>query len=103
MEIFEIKNLDCSKKENRIILLKEFAKQFGFKRKPSKNEIGKFSEKLEKKYGIALTLFIDKANKKIQANLNIENSYSSFLVDSLLEAYIKQCLIIKKIVKGRKK
>ena len=103
MEIFEIKNLDCSKKENRIILLKEFAKQFGFERKPSKNEIGKISEKLEKKYGITLTLFIDKVNKKIQANLNIENSYSSFLVDSLLEAYIKQCLIIKKIARGRKK
>lgn len=103
MEIFEIKNLDCSKKENRIILLKEFAKQFGFERKPSKNEIGKLSERLERKYGITLTLFLDRINRKMQANINIENSYSSFLVDSLLEAYIKECLIIKKVIKERKK
>lgn len=103
MEIFEIKNLDCSRKESRKKLMKEFMKQFKLEEVPEKEKIGRISQKLEKKYGITLTLFLDRTNRKMQANLNINGTYSSFFVDSLLEAYMKQCLIIKKIVKEGKK
>lgn len=103
MEIFEIKNLDCSKKENRKKLLKQFMIEFGLEEKPSNEKIGNISEKIEKKYNAILSLYLDKEKRKIQANIRMGDQYSTFLVYSIVEAYIKHCMIVKETIKNKKR
>lgn len=103
MEIFEIENLDCSVKKNRVVLMKEFMRVFKLSNIPSKEEIGRISEKVERKYNRSLSIVADKGKLKIQANIRNGDAYSIFYVDSLIEAYIKECLIIRQQVLNERK
>lgn len=103
MEIFEIEKLDCSVKKNRVVLMKEFMRVFKLSGIPNKEEIGRISEKVERKYNRSLSIVADKSKLKIQANIRNGDAYSVFYVDSLIEAYIKECLIIRQQVLNERK
>lgn len=102
MKPYQIKNLDCSVKKNRVILMKQFMKEFKFDDIPTKGEIGKISKKLEKKYGMILV--IAKAKEKLLISIRTDvHSYSCMECDSVIEAYLKHCLFVKYMVKYRKR
>lgn len=104
MEIYKFKYLDCSKKENRIKLMKWFMKTFKLKEKPTKEQIGKFSKKLENKFNYSMKIIGEQSKDKISISVRLPGgSYSTFFVDSLIEAYIKECMIIKNLEMNKRK
>ena len=78
-------------------------KEFDLDEKPSNEQIGIISSKIEKRYGAILNIALDKVNKKMQASIRMGDQYSTFLVDSLIEAYIKHCMIVKETIKNKKR
>ena len=48
------KNLDCSKKENRIILVKKLCEVLGVDKKPEKDELKKICKNLSKKFSVSI-------------------------------------------------
>lgn len=104
MEIHQFKYLDCSKKENRIKLMKWFMKTFKLQEKPSKEQIGRFSKKLEKKFNYSMKIIGEHSREKIFISVKLPGgSYSTFYVDSLIEAMIKECMIIKILEMNKRK
>lgn len=104
MEIHQFKYLDCSKKENRIKLMKWFMKTFKLQEKPSKEQIGRFSKKLEKKFNYSMKIIGEHSKEKIFISVKLPGgSYSTFYVDSLIEAMIKECMIIKILEMNKRK
>ena len=57
MENYEIKYLDCSKVQNRILLLKETKKVLRTDDKLSKERLKKIVKSLQKNYGINIRVF----------------------------------------------
>lgn len=102
MKIFEIKNLDCNIKENRKTLMKEFVKVMKLDHVPDKEEIGRISNKVEKKYKCKLRIFLDK-DKNLMASMERGNSFSTFSVETLTEAFIKECMIARLLVLNERK
>ena len=101
MEIYQIQNLDCSEKKNRVKLMKAFMKAFGMEEIPSKETIGKCSRSIEKKYGYTIAIFNTK--QKLMLSIGKNGSYSISYVDSVLEAYMKHCLIVQEYLKYEKR
>ena len=102
MKILEIKNLDCSIQENRKILMKEFVKVMKLDHVPDKEEIGRISDKVEKKYKCKLRIFLDK-DKNLMASMERGSSFSTFSVETLTEAFIKECMIARLLVLNERK
>lgn len=101
MEIYQVNNLDCSIKQNRIKLMKAFMKAFGMKEIPSKEMIGKCSKSIENKYGYKIAIF--NTIPKLTLSIGKNGSYSVLNVDSVTEAYMKHCLIVKAYIENGKK
>lgn len=102
MEIYKIKNLDCSVKKNRIKLMKLFMKEFKIDKIPGKEKVGRFSKKLEKKFNMPLVIAKAKDCLVISIRTDV-HSYSCMECHSVLEAYLKHCLFIKYMVEYQKR
>ena len=57
MEIYEIKNLDCKKKEHRKKILQETMKVCKLQEKPDIEQLQDICKKIKKKYGMKLCTF----------------------------------------------
>ena len=98
MKIFEIKNIDCSKKEHRQKLVKETMKVCKLEEKPKIYQLKKKKKKIKKKYGMKLRTFPkDKINFKTNmASVEIDQGqFSTFDYDSKYECLCKYILIVK--------
>ena len=104
MEIYQFKYLDCSKKENRIKLMKWFMKTFKLQDPPTKEQIGRFSKKLENKFNYSMKIIGEHSKEKIFISIKLPGgSYSTFFVDTITEANIKECMIIKILEMNKRK
>lgn len=102
MEIYEIKNLDCSKKKNRISLVKGTMKAMKLEEKPTVKELEKFCKKICKKYDIPIKRF-EQSNNVLFVSLEVESgSYSTFICVSYYEMLCKYILFVRAILKNRK-
>ncbi len=102
MMIFQIKNLDCSKKKNRIILVKNTVKALKLDHKPTKEELQKYCKKICKKYDIPVSRF-EQSNGALIVNIEVEpGTYSSFVCISYYEMMCKYILFVRAILKNRK-
>ena len=102
MEIYEIKNLDCSKKKNRISLVKSTMKAMTLEEKPTAKELEKFCKKICKKYDIPIKRF-EQSNNVLFVSLEVESgSYSTFICVSYYEMLCKYILFVRAILKNRK-
>ena len=102
MEIYEIKNLDCSKKKNRISLVKNTMKAMKIEEKPTAKELEKFCKKICKKYDIPIKRF-EQSNNVLFVSLEVESgTYSTFICVSYYEMLCKYILFVRAILKNRK-
>ena len=102
MMIFQIKNIDCSKKKNRIILVKNTMKVLKLDHKPSKEELEKYCKKICKKYDIPVKNF-EQRNGVLFVSIEVEpGSYSTFICFSYYEMMCKYILYVKAVLKNRK-
>ena len=102
MEIFVIKYLDCSKKENRVLLVKEIMRVLKCTEKPSKAKLEKVCSFVEKKYNFPIHKVIQKGNKLVVSVEVSSGSYSTFVVYSQYEFLCKYILFVEKYRKIRK-
>ena len=93
-KIYRIQNLNCSKKENRIKLVKAIMKLIKVENKPSIELLEKWQQSLQKKYKIKVNVFeISKCD--IQVSVEIEqNVYSSFICNTYYESLCKYILMV---------
>lgn len=95
MELHRIINLDCSKKENRIKLLKATNKILKVEEKQNKEKLEKICKSLMKKYNKPFRCFYLN-NEKIQVSVCINNNaFSSFICNSYYELLCKYILFVK--------
>lgn len=103
MENYQIKYLDCTKVQNRMLLLKEVKKVIKADEKPSKERLHKIVKSLQKKYGIKIRLFKQK-NSLLFCSLEVERgTYSTLCCNSLYEFMCKYILLCKNEAERRKK
>ena len=102
MMIFQIKNLDCSKKENRIILVRNIIKVLKLDHKPTKEELEKYCKKICKKYSMSIKR-LEQRNGVLFVSIEIEpGTYSTFICFSYYEMMCKYILIVRAVLKNRK-
>lgn len=102
MEIYEIKNLDCSLLENRKKLLKVVKKLIKSEDKPTKKQLYSICKSLMKKYKIKIKNFRQE-NGLLFVSLEIEpGAYSTFYCHSFYEMMCKYILYVKAIKDYRK-
>ena len=99
MKVYEIKNLDCSKKEHRKILVLAVVKEFKLKEKPYIDKLTEICKVLKKRYGMKLRTF--PKNEMFEVNMaSIEtkqNEYITFDYQSKYECLCKYALLVKSI------
>lgn len=102
MEIYEIKNCDCSLLKDRIKLVKATMEAIHCDEKPTKEQLNKICKSLRNKYGMQLKNFKQK-NGKIFASIETERgSYSTFVCLSYYELMCKYILFVKAMKEYRK-
>lgn len=105
MKIYEIKNLDCSKKECRQKLIKEVIKVCKFEEKPTIDQLKEICKKIKKKYGMKLRTFPkDQINYETNmASIEIsQGQFTTFDYDSKYECLCKYILLVKCCVVSKK-
>lgn len=102
MEIYEIKNLDCSKLKNRKKLVYEVINCLGLKSRPDKETLHKICKSLMKKYGVKIKIFRQKT-KYLLVSLEIEpGTYSTYFCETIEEMMLKYVLYVNEIRKYRR-
>lgn len=104
MEIYQVDNLDCSVKKNRIKLVKAVNKVIKNETKPSVKLLEKWYRSLSKKYKMKANIFeITKCD--IQLSINVDNAFSYYSMKcyTYYEALCKYILFVYLIQKGKKK
>lgn len=95
MSISNIINLDCTKKENRIKLVKAVNKVINVEERQEKEKLEKICKSLMKKYNKHFECFY-LCDNKIQISINTgDNSFSSFVCNSYYELLCKYILFVK--------
>lgn len=105
MKIYEIKNLNCKEKKNRMLLIDETKKLIKTDRKPSKKKLESICGSLSKKYGLKIGKITFLKDGQMQVAIEGEDgSYSVFVVDYYYEFLCKYILYVKakKDAKGMK-
>ena len=93
MELHEIIRADCSKKENRIKLVKEVIRVLKLKEKPDLEKLEQISLKLGNKYNMRM-----KFNHNI-LTIYVDGGYSLINCESRYEAHLKHILYIREYIK----
>mgnify|MGYP003300508181 CR=1 FL=1 len=102
MKIYEIKNIDCNNKKERIILVKEVMKVLKTDKKPEINELKEICKKIDSKYGIRIKYY-EVRDRNIQVNIEFERgSHSIFYANSRYELFCKFILIAKELLKQKR-
>lgn len=102
MEIFVIKYLDCSKKKNRVLLVKEIMRILKCTEKPSMQKLEKVVSSVEKKYNFPIHKVVQKDNRIVVSVEVSSGSYSTFIVHSQYEFMCKYILFVKEYRKVRR-
>lgn len=102
MKIFEVKNLDCSKKNNRVLLVKETMKALKIDEKPSKEYLQKVCKKICKKYDLPVKKFTQMQGNLLVSIETEKGSYSTFVVQSCYEMMCKYILFVRAYIKSKK-
>ena len=104
MEIYQIENLDCRKKENRIKLVKAVNKIIKNEGKPSIKLLEKWYRSLSKKYKMHANIFeISKHDISLNINVYSKFSYSTMVCKNYYEALCKYILFVYIMQKRGKK
>lgn len=101
MEIFEINNLDCSYKTNRIALVKATMKALKTDEQPTKKELETICKKLNKKYGYRLK-GMKQQEGTIFVSVKFQGGYHTMACHSYYEMMCKYILLVKQFVKWSK-
>lgn len=99
MEVWQIKGLDCSVKENRKKLLKEVMKVTKQEEKPTEEFLERFARSVGKKYDMPINIV-----KYVKSGMFIsykydKDAYGSFTARSYYESLCKYILLIRAHVK----
>jgi len=100
MDIYEIKYLDCSKKENRKLLAKNAIKILGTEELPTKENLKKIYHKISKKYKMPMKVY--RVGNQYQVNITSQEGISIFLCLTPTEVYLKYILYTKAWLKYKK-
>ena len=100
MDIYEIKYLDCSKKENRKLLAKKAIKILGTEELPTKENLKKICHKISKKYKMPMKVY--RVGNQYQVNITNQEGISIFLCLTPTEVYLKYILYTKAWLKYKK-
>ncbi len=104
MEIYQIENLDCKKKENRIKLVKAVNKIIKNEGKPSIKLLEKCYKSLSKKYKMPANIFeVSKYGISLNINVYGKFSYSTMRCKTYYEALCKYILFVYVMQKRGKK
>jgi hypothetical protein len=99
MEVFEIKGLDCSKRENRIKLIKEVKKILKVDEKPSREYLEKVSRSLANKYSMPVIMVKQKEsfnqNDKLFVSVDTGSGMTTYCCMGYYEALCKHILLVK--------
>lgn len=102
MEIYEIKNLDCSLLKNRKKLVFEVMNCLGLDERPDKETLHKICKSLMKKYHVKIKIFKQKT-KYLLVSLEVEpGTYSTYFCETLYEMMLKYVLYVNEIRKYRR-
>lgn len=94
MEIFEIDNLNCSDKNNRISLVKETMKVLKLEEKPTEKQLNDACKKLLKRYGYTIKRFRQE-NNRLFVSIKVGTAYHTFTCKSTYELMCKYILFVK--------
>ena len=101
MYIYEVSNLDCKKKTNKKKLVKMFREELKIEGKLDAERVGRICKKVEDKYVIPMRIH-SSTEGKLQVSLEIkQGTFHVFVVNSVLEAYMKYCLFVKIFIKRK--
>lgn len=89
------KNLDCSKKENRIILVKKLCEVLGVEQKPSKEELRNICKNLSKRYSISISNIQRKDYMDTMVTLGKEKAIIFIASNSPYELFAKFIITVK--------
>lgn len=102
MTIYEVKNLDCSNKEHRKILVKHVMQILKLDEKPSEEELKHYCSKLKKKYNVKTK----KYKTSISNNCYIMETGDGYLLtcfyNSNYEGYLKYISLVYELAKSKK-
>lgn len=104
MNIFEVKNLDCNKKEHRKILIKYVMKILKLDEKPSKDDLKMYCAKLKKRYNVK-TKSYNNLSVISQCCYIMETGDGYILTcfyDSEYEGYLKYISLVYELFKSGK-
>ena len=103
MEMHEIYYLDCSKKENRIKLVKEIMKKMKLDTKPTLDQLDSFVRRIEKKYKVHIVLIKYMPHNKMMMSITQDDrSYAVIECSSLYECSCKFILYAAKIIEYKR-
>ena len=107
MEIYEITNLDCRIKKNRIKLAREVATLLGRDSALSMEQIQKAAEKISKKYKLRISQIQYSTERKEEklcwVFVDTGSGYSQYRANSIYEIYAKFILLVneyRKIIRA---
>lgn len=89
------KNLDCSKKENRIILVKKLCEVLDVEQKPSKEELRNTCKNLSKRYSISISNIQRKDYMDTMVTLGKEKAIIFIASNSPYELFAKFIITVK--------
>lgn len=89
MEIYEIKYLDCSKKSNRDLLVKNVKSII----KVNGKSVKLIAEKLSKKYEMPFFIYADEDKYMLSIHVS-STAYSTLYCSSMTECYCKYILMV---------
>lgn len=89
------KNLDCSKKENRIIIVKKLCEVLGVKQKPSKEELRNICKNLSKRFSISISNIQRKYYMNTMVTLGKEKAIIFIASNSPYELFAKFIITVK--------
>lgn len=89
------KNLDCSKKENRIILVKKLCEVLDVDKKPEKDELKKICKNLSKRFSISISNIQRKDYMDTMVTLGKEKAIIFIATNSPYELFSKFIITVK--------
>lgn len=102
MTMYEIKNLDCSKKEHRKILVKHVMQILKLEEKPTKEELKYYCAKLKKKYNVKTKNYSSATFEHCYIMDTGDGYILTCFYNSEYEGYLKYIFLVYYLVKSGK-
>lgn len=102
MTMYEIKNLDCSKKEHRKILVKHVMQILKLDEKPTVDELKRYCAKMKKKYNVKTKKYSSVISEYCYIMDTGDGYILTCFYNSEYEGYLKYISLVYYLVKSGK-